>query len=210
MDAEPTAIPVAASEPVRGRVIQATQLLLAKHGLGVSMDQIASAAGVGRRSLFRHFGSRDVLVARALDETVSGVGDRLATRLKEQAPFPAWLLGVVSEEQQSQIDAGRAYWELTASNDDVLGPELIGVNRRRRARRRRWSEEVAQRGWLLAGGEGPPPDAVLDAFALTLSGHATRSLVVELRVAPERAVLSVVSILSAVIQAHQQSDADRR
>lgn len=165
-----------------------------------ALDQIAAAAGVGRRSLFRHFGSRDVLVARALEETVSAFGERLTARLVVEAPFSEWLRGVLTEVQQSQINAGRAYWELVASNDDVLGPQLLEVNRRRRAGRRRWTDEVAQRAWLLASGEGPPPDVVVDAFALTLSRHAVRSLVEELDLGPERVVESSAAMLTTVMQ----------
>ncbi len=196
----------AASEFVRTRVIQATQLLLAEHGLGVSMDQIAVAAGVSRRSLFRHFGSRDVLVARAMDETVSAFGERVVARLAVEAPFSEWLQDLLRTVQQCQLDAGRAFWELTASNDDVLGPHLAAVNGRRLETRRRWTDEVAHRAWLLAGGDGAPPDAVVDAFALTLSRHAVRSLVEEMRLAPERVVASNAALLSALILAVQQSD----
>lgn len=210
MDVEPTPMAVAATEFVRNRVIRATQVLLATHGLGVSMDHIAAAAGVSRRSLFRHFGSRDVLVARALEETVSAFGERLTSLVQEEAPFQEWLLRVLMEVQQSQLDAGRAFWELIASNDDVLSPELVDINRRRLARRRQWTEEVARRAWLLAGSDGPAPDVVLDAFALTLSGHATRSLVVEMGVPPERAAASIAAMLSALVEAERRSDADRR
>lgn len=195
---------IATSEFARTRVIRATQDLLAQHGLGISMDQIAASAGVGRRSLFRYFGSRDVLVASALDETMSAFGERLSARLHIEAPFPEWLTGLLIEVQRSQLEAGRAFWELTASDDDLLGPQLVEVNRRRRASRRRWTEDIAGRAWLLAGGHGPVPDAVLDAFALTLSGHAARSLVGELRLAPERVVASSAAMLSAVIHAEQQ------
>lgn len=201
---------IATSEFVRGRIIAATQNLLARDGLGVSMDQIAAAAGVGRRSLFRHFGSRDVLVARALEETVSAFGARLAALLVVEAPFSAWLRGVLTEVQRSQLDAGRAYWELVASDDDLLGPQLLEMNCQRRASRRRWTADVVQRAWLLAGGDGAPPDVVVDAFALTLSRHAVRSLVEELDLEPERVVASSAAIVTAVIQEALRRDDDSR
>ena len=194
----------ATSERVQSRVIQSTQRLLAEEGLGVSMDQIAAAAGVGRRSLFRHFGSRDALIARALEEAVSAFGERLAALLSADAPFPNWLHDVLSEVQRSQLEVGRAYWELTASSDDQLTPRLAAVNRSRRANRRRWTEDVARRAWSLAGGDDPPPDVIVDAFALTLSRHAVRSLVEEFGLPPARAVASNAAMLTALIQAEQQ------
>ncbi|HKY75220.1 MAG TPA: TetR/AcrR family transcriptional regulator [Acidimicrobiia bacterium] len=194
----------APSERVRSRVIQSTQRLLAEEGLGISMDQIAASAGVGRRSLFRHFGSRDALIARALEEAVSASGERLAALLSADAPLGDWLAGVLCEVQRSQLEAGRGYWELTASSDDQLSPQLAAVNRDRRASRRRWAEDVSRRAWSLAGGEDPPPDVVIEAFALTLSRHAVRSLVEEFGLPPERAVKTNAAMLTALIQAEQQ------
>lgn len=194
----------ATSEFVRSRVIQSTQRLLAEEGLGVSMDQIAASAGIGRRSLFRHFGSRDALIAQALEEAVSAFGKRLAAVLSTDAPFPNWLHDVLSEVQRSQLEVGRAYWELMASNDEQLTPQLAAVNRRRRANRQRWTEDVARQAWSLAGGHEPIPDVIVDAFALMLSRHAVRSLVEEFGLPPERAVASNVAVLTALIQAEQQ------
>ena len=47
----------------RVRVLRAARRALAEKGLGLSMDEIANAAGVGRRRPFRHFASRDTLIA---------------------------------------------------------------------------------------------------------------------------------------------------
>jgi AcrR family transcriptional regulator len=195
--------PAMSSSTSRSRVIQSTQRLLAEEGLGVSMDQIAAFAGVGRRSLFRHFGSRDALVARALEEAVSAFGERLAALLSVDAPLPDWLHDVLREVQRSQLEVGRAYWELTASNDDQLTPQLAAVNRGRRASRQRWTEDIARRAWSLAGGDDPPPDVIVDAFALTLSRYAVRSLVEEFGLPPERAVTSNTAMLIALIQAER-------
>jgi AcrR family transcriptional regulator len=49
-------------------IIQVAGDLLCHHGPGVSMDAIASAAGVGKGTLFRRFGDRDGLVRAVVDE----------------------------------------------------------------------------------------------------------------------------------------------
>lgn len=45
------------------RVVDAARRLMAEHGLGVSMEEIARHAGVGVGTLYRCFGSKDELVA---------------------------------------------------------------------------------------------------------------------------------------------------
>lgn len=53
----------------RARVLDAARRLVAEHGPDeVSMDQVAAAAGVGKGTLFRRFGSRADLMAALLDD----------------------------------------------------------------------------------------------------------------------------------------------
>ena len=53
----------------RSRILAAAAGLFARHGVdGVSMDQIARAAGVGKGTLFRRFGDRSGLAVALLDE----------------------------------------------------------------------------------------------------------------------------------------------
>lgn len=53
----------------RKRVLCAAQRLFSERGAGrVSMDEIAEAAGVGKGTLFRRFGSRAALARAVLDE----------------------------------------------------------------------------------------------------------------------------------------------
>jgi AcrR family transcriptional regulator len=49
-------------------IVQVAGDLLCHHGPKVSMDAIASAAGVGKGTLFRRFGDRDGLVRAVVDE----------------------------------------------------------------------------------------------------------------------------------------------
>ncbi|MGP3989977.1 TetR/AcrR family transcriptional regulator [Streptomyces sp. 3N207] len=52
----------------RAAVLEAAARLFAEHGVeGVSMDQIASAAGVGKGTLFRRFGDKSGLATALLD-----------------------------------------------------------------------------------------------------------------------------------------------
>lgn len=52
----------------RGRVLDAARRLVAERGTeGVTMDEVAAAAGVGKGTLFRRFGSRAGLMRELLD-----------------------------------------------------------------------------------------------------------------------------------------------
>lgn len=54
----------------RERIIDTAQLLFRKHGIrGVGVDAIAEEAGTNKMTLYRHFGSKDELIAECLRET---------------------------------------------------------------------------------------------------------------------------------------------
>ncbi len=195
--------PVALDDPVavfRERVIRATQGLLGDKGLGVSMDDIAAAARVGRTSLFRHFASRDDLVAQALDRSLAWFGDQLSQQLATELSLEDWLATVARQVHHIHLDAGRGLWQLAAANDDELPPEIAEVNRRRRNNRRRWTATGANRAWQLAGGSQEAPDTVVDAFALTLSSFSTRSMINDLRLSVDRTAANAAAVLATVIR----------
>lgn len=186
----------------RERVLRATQRLLAEQGLGISMDDIAVAADVGRRSLFRHFDSRDALVAEALERSLGWYFDRVVVPADRYPSLDDWLVALAQGIHRLHLDAGRAIWQLAAANDAELTPTLVAVNRVRRTNGRRFTQQIATTAWRLAGGDGPPPDVVTDAFVFTLSSYATRSTIVDRRTSLDRASRNAAAILGAVVRAH--------
>ena len=186
----------------RERVLRATQRLLAEQGLGISMDDIAVAADVGRRSLFRHFDSRDALVAEALERSLAWYFDRVALAADQFPSLDEWLVALAQRIHRLQLDAGRAIWQLAAANDDDLTTSLAAVNRVRRTNGRRFTQQAAGTAWRLAGGNGVVPAVVVDAFVFTLSSYATRSTIVDRRTSLDRASRNAAAILSAVVHAY--------
>lgn len=76
--------PPAAGDDVAQVVLDAAADLMRRHGLGRwSVDDVADAAGVGRTSVYRWFGSRDELVhavlARELRETLEEIAREAAS-----------------------------------------------------------------------------------------------------------------------------------
>ena len=94
---EPAAVrkPRVDAERNRVRLLETAKAVFAEKGSSASLDEIARTAGVGAGTLYRHFPTRDALVAavyRNETEHLVAAADRLA---KTHSPVPAlreWLL----------------------------------------------------------------------------------------------------------------------
>ncbi len=62
----------------RDRILKAAMQHFASHGIGASLEEIAKAAGVGAGTLYRHFPSREALLAAAC-RPASGTARSLAS-----------------------------------------------------------------------------------------------------------------------------------
>lgn len=91
-----TKAPIPTAPPTRQRLLEATYRLCRDHGLhGATTREIAHAAGVNEVTLFRHFGSKEKLIAALFEQAataqaaalVSGKpdGDDLETTLRDYA-----------------------------------------------------------------------------------------------------------------------------
>lgn len=70
----------------RERILAAARQLFYRHGIrGVGVEAIAEAAATNKMTLYRHFGSKDELVAAYLSE-LAREGDALWVRLAEEHP----------------------------------------------------------------------------------------------------------------------------
>jgi AcrR family transcriptional regulator len=57
----------------RDRILKTAMRHFASHGIGASLEDIARAAGVGAGTLYRHFPSREALLAAALQDQQAGL-----------------------------------------------------------------------------------------------------------------------------------------
>lgn len=99
-----TRAPRADSVRNRARILEATREQIARHGPGVGMDEIASAAGVAVGTLYRHFPTKSDLVSAVLDEYMQRVADEAeaaADRVRAGADatqeLTSFIVGVVEE-----------------------------------------------------------------------------------------------------------------
>ena len=148
----------------------ARQLLLAR-GLDVTMDDIAEEAGVSRRTLFRHFESRERLIAESLEAGIQLYGELLPSF---EGDWKAWLRGVCDAAHEMQAGYGPGYWELTSRTD--LPPEIVAVEGRRRTRRHDAMARIAGKLWREAGGDDDPPAMVVATVGAHLSARFTAAV----------------------------------
>lgn len=143
---------------VRDQVSKAAWTLFAQQGFeGTTVDEIAEAAGMSRRTFFRYFSGKEELVLEQLVKSAGAVADALAERPLDE---PAWMalraaFQVSVEIQEDHADTTR---RLLRMLDDE--PALRSVLSERR---RRWEEllapYVAVRLPKRAAGRGPDPRA---------------------------------------------------
>jgi AcrR family transcriptional regulator len=205
-DPADTAAPAASAE-LKRRALRATRALIVQSGLDVSMEQIAAASGVGRRSLFRHFKSRDALVGEALDSAFLWYEAQLDAPIAIGGPLDEWLHAVLLRIHQAHLGAGRGLWQLASAFEDELPPEFKAANKRRRAMRRRITQNLADRSWAAAGEAGPAPELLVEAMAMNLSSFTTHSMVIDRKRSIESLVRTGVAVLLAVIQAARAAEA---
>jgi len=94
-------IPGTSQLPPRERILAASRDLFYRHGIrAVGVEAIAEAAATNKMTLYRHFGSKDELVAAYLTE-LAREGDELWVRLEKEHPGDA----------HAQLDGWVAYVE---------------------------------------------------------------------------------------------------
>lgn len=151
----------------------ALELLLAR-GLDVTMDEIAEAAAIGRRTLFRHFASREQLLASALEMGIARYSSHLPTF---HGDWASWLRALCDSAHAMHAGYGPGYWELMHRAE--LPAELAAVENDRRKRRRKAMARIAQTLWQEAGGAGPVPKVLVATVAAHLSARFTAAVVEE-------------------------------
>lgn len=87
--------PRADAERNRIRLLETAKAIFAEKGSAASLDEIARVAGVGPGTLYRHFPTRDALIAavyRNESEQLVAAADRLAETHPPLAALREWLL----------------------------------------------------------------------------------------------------------------------
>ncbi len=158
----------------RTRIARAAREVLARRGLSATVDDVAAAADVSRRTVFRHFATRERLFAAAIRDGLRSYGQQLPD-VVDGARVDEWLLDLLVAAHRLNAHNGRLYWELSALEPELDG-ELAAAAAERREGRRRFAVRVTDGMWRARGGRDRPPTWLVDAVAVHLSGFTTQSL----------------------------------
>ena len=160
-----------ARNAVRDEVVRAAWDLFAEHGFeATTVDQIAAAAGMSRRTFFRYFAGKDELILDKLLEVGDRLADALAARPADEAAWPALraAFDVVVTAQDQSPEPSRRLGRLLRDEPGTRGTM--------EERRRRWTDTlgplVAERlpdhalaaGRAVAGAALACYDAATDAW----------------------------------------------
>lgn len=122
---------------VRGHVLEQAWLLFTEHGFDhVTVEQIATAAGMSRRTFFRYFPGKDALLGEFLSDVGQGLADQVETRPDEESAWTALSAVLVDLARTADDDSG-----LAAQVLDMLKPTSARAFVEQR--RQRWIELFA-------------------------------------------------------------------
>ena len=187
-------------EVAQARILRAAGAVLAARGLTATVDDVAEAAGVSRRTIFRHFATRDALFV-----TVIRAGIR---RYAEQIPAPpaeddlrGWLPELLAVTHRLNARNGRVFWDLVGLQAADLAPDLAMVAGECQDSRNRFAASVTELLWRARHGPGQPPQWLVDAVAVQLSGFTTQSLAGDLGRTPDEVALVSAQVVEAALAA---------
>jgi AcrR family transcriptional regulator len=200
-DGRPT-LAAEARARARARILSAALELLARRGFDTTVDDVAAAAGVSRRTVFRHFDSQAQLLAAASAEVVRSVEESMPAPPAPGTELDDWLLETMLTFHRLQARVvGEAFWGIHRRLPGwQTGPEGVNAPTVQRLRGD-VPVRIADMAWTHAGGRGEPPAWVVDAFSLFLSSFASKGLSVPVPHSPEETAAISARILSAVIRA---------
>lgn len=186
----------------RARIVKAAQRALAGRGLAATVDEVAELAGVSRRTVFRHFASRERLFAAAIRAGLRTYGDQVPPppEATDPAAVDAWLQATVAAMHRINARNGRVYWDLSALDPDLSG-DLADAAAKRREARRQFALRVTRTIWAARGGPGEPPTWVADTVAVHLSGFTLQSLAGDFDRTPAEVAAVSTRVIDAALSA---------
>lgn len=156
-------------EPIEAALLAKTLEELVVHGIeGASIDRIARAAEVNKTSVYRRFGTREALIAAALERVAADVSAKLEDRGSLRGD-----LAQIAEHVASLLDAPIGRSLARAAFAEPEGSELVALATREMTKPRATALAMVRRA--RARGEwrrGLAPEVVLAALVGALLHRA--------------------------------------
>jgi len=182
-------------EVAQARILRAAGSVLAARGLAATVDDVAEAAGVSRRTIFRHFVTRDALFVAVIRAGIRRYGEQIPP--PEDDDLRGWLRELLAVTHKLNTGNGRVFWDLVGVQAAGLSEDLAMVAAECRDSRNRFAVSVTELLWQARGGAARPPQWLVDAVAVQLSGFTTQSLAGDLGRSPD----AVAGVAARVIEA---------
>ena len=191
----------------RDRIRRASMDVVARRGFDATIEEIAQMSGISPRTVFRHYRTRDQLIATTVMDMFDACGlprsvddfDHGIVGLPQIVDdVDSWLEGLaVLFHTRSASIFGLAFWDIHTPrrNSGVLQE----VNDLRRQYRIRGMSYLVDLVWRSAGGHGEPPEDLALAFALNLSAFTTQALMVDFDQSPAQIGAITARILQTLL-----------
>jgi AcrR family transcriptional regulator len=176
-------------------LIDAARRGMIEHGLDVTMDDIAVLAGVGRRTAFRHFATRDDLLQAALTAVYADYVRPLPGYTG--GDWLAWLADLARVTHRVMARSGRLFWDLRTRR---VPPRLMAADTANRQAFHRLFGATAATLWQAAGGDGAAPEPLRQAIAAHLSPLFTQAVLLDADGTPELAADMATSAITAAMR----------
>ncbi|MFF4835487.1 TetR/AcrR family transcriptional regulator [Streptomyces sp. NPDC001315] len=96
------------AERNRGRILAAARRVFARDGLGASMASVAREAGVGIATIFRHFPTKEGLVAAVFADRMDAYADAVVVALEDPDPWHGFTVYIETACAMQAADQGFA------------------------------------------------------------------------------------------------------
>ncbi|NUS94910.1 MAG: TetR/AcrR family transcriptional regulator [Nocardia sp.] len=175
-------------------IVDAARRAMHEHGLDVTVDEIAILAGVGRRTVFRHFATRESLIQAAIAAGFADFSDSLPAY--DGTGWQRWLTELVGQVHQRTADAGRIIRHLRTRR---LPPGLAAVHEENLLALHHMYATVTGTLWTAAGGSGTPPEQLRRTVAAHLSPLFTQAVLLDAEGTPEFAAEMATTAVTATL-----------
>jgi AcrR family transcriptional regulator len=177
-------------------IVRAAQQGMREYGLDVTVDMIAALAEVDRRTVFRHFPTREDIMSAAFVAMH-------ADYLRHVPPYAGedwqdWLVEVARWQHHTSAQVGRLLWDCQTRH---LSTRMAAVfAKEQQAHKDVWAMLVSTL-WQAAGGAGAPPELLRQTVDAHLSSLFTQAVLRDAQGTPDLAAeLATTAITSTVRQ----------
>lgn len=187
-----------ASDATYARILKAAKAVGATHGLSMRMDDVAAAADLNRRTLFRYFGARIPLIKAAFDSALEEYARRVPVPAADEEPED-WLHRALTEMYVMNARIGRLWWDLATLHSDPSDDETDHIYDPQACAA--IVETFAQNAWRTYGGKGTVPANLVVACAMYTSVFVTHTLQNDYGLSPQDSAARNTKTLDVLFRA---------